>query len=70
MAFVQDKFIPSGVYIIINARQHGSIVPSDDNEERVTASSNDDDKVSASLLIFRFYNITFPLDPVVNPSIG
>jgi hypothetical protein len=46
MAFVDERFIPSGVYNIINARQDLSIIRSDDDEERLTASLNDNHAVS------------------------
>lgn len=50
MAFVEDKFIPSGVYNIVNARQHLYIIQSDNDDERLTASSNDDHMVGDSLI--------------------
>jgi len=58
MTFVEEKFIPSGVYNIINARQDFSIIPSYDDGERLIASSNDDHAVcpetSLDLWDFKF----------------
>ena len=69
MTFVEEKFIPSGDYNIINARQDLSIIRSDDDGERLTASTNDDHVVSKNL--FAIYEILrFSLDPVVGYFAG
>jgi hypothetical protein len=64
MDFVEDKFIPSGFYNIINAKHwdHQSIIPSDDDEKRLRASPSNDDMVS-DLLDFQFlgYNVLYIL---------
>ena len=70
MAFVEDKFISSGVYHIINSGQHRSIIHSGDNGKRLTASSNDGCMVSDLLLISNAYVVTPSSDLVVNHFAG
>ena len=52
MSFVEDKFIPSGIYNIINDEHCTSIVQSQDDNGRLTSSSNDNFEVSEHVVWF------------------
>lgn len=56
MAFVEEKFVPSGIYHITNAGSNQSIICSD-GAERLNASSNGDHEWSIVLLAGKKWNI-------------
>jgi len=75
MSFAEDKFVPSGIYNIINVKHDTSVVRSQDDDGRLTASGNDNFEWSVTLLADKKWIIQsrasgFSADLAAQPEAG